>query len=255
MKKTVVSLVLCALLLVLAPVAQAEEEEPGTVTRISYWTIKAGMEDEFEEGLKRHNDFHKAHNDDWALHTWQVVTGKNAGKYLRGTFGHHWADFDAEDEMAEADAADAATNMNLYLESGHPIILNHLPNLSHPPESDGPSAMYRAVFFHLKQNGQRAFMEAVGKAHAAIGKTNWPSNYIWYEVVDGGRIPTLILVLPRANWAAFAPQEKSFAEMLLEAYGEEEAGAILAAFGDSTALQWSETGAYRPDLSYVPADM
>ncbi len=132
MRKAVLNLVgLCALLLVLPALAQAQEE-PGVVARWTYWTIKAGMEDQFEEGLKRHNAFHKSQNDDWALHTWQVVTGKNSGKYVRGSFDHHWADFDAEDEMAEADAADSATNIDPYIEAGRPAIYNYLADLSRP---------------------------------------------------------------------------------------------------------------------------
>ena len=88
-----------------------------------------------------------------------------------------------------------------------------------------------------------------------------PSYVLWSEVseqqhptevVDGGDIPTFIVVLPSDNWAGFAPADPSIGEMLGEAYGEEGAAKIFAAF-ESVDEQHSATFAYRPDLSYTPA--
>jgi hypothetical protein len=115
----------------------------------------------------------------------------------------------------------------------------------------GPAPLARAIHFHLKNGKSRDFEGAVEKIHAALSKRDWP-NYVWYDLVDGGYSPTYVVVLPRADWAGFAPGETTFGAAIREEYGDEAAG-IFEALSGSVAKQWSETIAYRPDLSYVPA--
>lgn len=245
------AVVVCALLLALPVAAQ---EEPGTITRATWWTVKAGMGEQFEEGLKRHNDFHRQQNDPVRLNTFEILTGERAGQYIRVTGGHHWADFDAEEQNAAADAADSAVNLDPYIASGIPRIYNFLPNLSRPRPGGGPSPMAALITFRLK--GGRSvpkFMNAISKVNAAARKTNWPVHTFWYVLVNGGEHPTFVLGLPEENWAGFASPEKSLAVMLEDAHGRQEAEMILATFDKTIKSQRSEIVRYRPDLSYIPA--
>ena len=243
----------CSVLaLILVPVALAQDEPSGDIARMSYWEAKDGMETEFEEGIRKHNAFHAMKGDPQAIHTWQIVTGKYAGTYARGSFGHTWAELDIPEDFQAADSADAAETMDPYMESDVPVIYRYLADWSRPPAGGGPAALTRVIHFHVKNGKSRMFRDAITKIHKAIGETERPVHYFWYEVVDGGDIPTYIVALPKDNWAGFAPLEQSMGEMLAEVYGEEGAAEISAAF-TSVDEQHSATYAYREDLSYLPA--
>jgi len=253
MKKLVMSIGICAVMvLAFAPLAQAQDEAPGEIARMTYWEAKAGMEGEFEEGLKQHNEFHVQQKDPNALYTWQIITGKYAGTYARGSFGNHWADLDLPEEFEKADEADSAETLDPYIGSANPVIYHYLADWSRPSATPGPKALTRVIHFHVKNGMQGKFSGAIDKIHKAIGETDWPSNYDWWEVVDGGDIPTYVLALPRDNWAGFEPADPSMSEMLAGVYGAEGVQEIFAAF-ESVDEEHSATYAYRADLSYVPA--
>lgn len=260
MKKLVGYLATLALLALTWPAGagaeshEASEGAVGVVTQVTYWTVKDGMSDDFEAGLTAHNALHASQNDPNGLHTWQVVSGKRAGTYIRVSFGHHWADFDVTGENVEADEADAAVNVDPYLEKGVPMFYSVLPALSRLPPGEGPSGVSRVITFDVRPGKQGAFLEAIGKIHEAIVKTDWLASYIWYQREDGGRLPTYVVVLPGPDWASFAPNEKPLPAVLTEVYGAEETAKILAGIADSVESEWSETTVYRRDLSYLPLD-
>ena len=230
------------------------QDHAGNISRVSFWTVKAGMFDQFETGLKKHNEFHGSMNDPNALHTWTVLNGPDAGRYLRGSLGHDWADFDREESTSEEDARDVAANLDPYIESDLPQHYLFLRDISSQPNSEGIAPMSNVIFFRLNQAGEQAFREAITKTHEAIVKTQWPSKgYFWHELWSGGEHPTFVLVLPMDSWADMVPIEPAFPAMIMEAYGPEEGRALLETFGQTINKQWSQVHQYRPDLSYVPA--
>ena len=236
------------LVLLLSGLPALAQEEPGNLARVAFWSIKAGMEEQFENGLKAHNGWHRQQNDSQALLTWEVVTGPRTGQYLRASFGHRWPDFDQDPKTADADAADSAIHLDPYIESGGPAIYRHIPELSRSAGETMPLA--RVLVFHLKYGKAREFEAAVMKIHQALGKIDWP-HYEWYALVDGGWGPTYVVSLPRANWAGFVPGEKSLPEVVGEAYGDEADG-IWEAFEETVASQESYSVTFRSDLSYIP---
>jgi hypothetical protein len=56
------------------------------------------MDQQLEAGRKKHNQFHKSHNDAWAWSTLLIETGMNTGTYVTSTCGHEWKDFDDWEE-------------------------------------------------------------------------------------------------------------------------------------------------------------
>jgi hypothetical protein len=221
------------------------------VTRVTAWKVKPGMEAKFEEGLKRHNEFHRKQADPLSLNTYQVQSGPNTGAYLRVAGNRHWQDFDAEAAIEKADQADTALNTDPYIESSMPIFYRVLADLSRP--KDGMSAMYSISFYHVKFSKTDDFRRAIRKFHEGIGKTQWPAHYGWFELINGGDGPEFVLSLPREKWADFNPPEKSFATMIEEAFGRSEAEAIGEVFQNAVTGVSTEIIQYRPDLSYIPA--
>jgi hypothetical protein len=230
------------------------QQSPANLGRVVAMVPKPGMAQQFEEGRKRHMEWHRKQNDTWAWETWQVQTGDASGVYLSITFGHTWKDFDAwEAKYAKGDEVDAAKNMDPYLVADTSSLWAFRNDVSRPPEGNEPSKMASVIHFILNSEGVNEFNIANRKIHEAIGKTNWPVHYQWYALVNGGEQPHFVLVLPHNSYAEMAPQEVSFEAMLEKAYGREDANALLRSLEKTIKRQWSEIIVYRPDLSYRPA--
>lgn len=251
MRRIGVFIGLLSVLLLAMPLATQEED--GNVALVIFLKAKPGMDKQLEEGAKKHMAFHRQHNDPWAWHVWQVASGDNTGMYVAATFGHSWADFDTSRLPREADEADADANIHPYV--GWEVVRYYasLGKVSRPPEGEGPMPLSQVITFHVRYGKSEEFTYLVKKFHKAIEKTNWPVHYLWYQLVNGGEAGTYVLVLPRANWAAFKPQEKSFAAMLEEAYGRPEAESLLKKWSRIMKGASSHTSRYRPELSYIPA--
>lgn len=250
MRKLGVFLAALSLLLLAAPVATQEED--GNLGRIYFVTVKPGSEGQFEDGLKKHMQWHRAQKDPWSWYVWETIAGENTGMYGAGTFDHRWADFDNPPVSQEADEAEAQMSIAPHIASLMVQYYARLPKVSRP-RPGGPAPMEEVLVFRLKMGAEQEFMNTIGKVHEAIGKTNWPVHYEWYALVAGGQHPTFVLVLPHDNWAAFKGPAKPFPAMLEEAVGRTEAEAILKSFDKATANLSSEVIRNRPDLSYVPS--
>lgn len=244
------SLACLCLAVVSAVVPAAAQEAPrGNLARVTYWTVADA--DAFEAGVQAHNQFHASLGDPVPIHTFEVVTGPRVGQYIRASFGHTWADFDAEMANLEGDAADSAKNLDPHVTGSVPAIYEALPELSHYTEG-GVRPLAKIITFQLKWGHERAFMDAVGKIHAALSEVEGFRPYLWYRLEDGGHVPSYVVSLPSDDWAGFAQPERGIDEIVGEKYGE-EAGAIFEAMGSAIESESSYTIAYRSDLSYLPA--
>lgn len=237
----------------LAALPSLAQEKPGTIARLYEARVKDGMEAQYEEGRKRHMDFHKKAGDTWTWSTWQVETGPRVGTYFVASGGHHWKDFDAWDaKMAEPDTADGARNLAPYTAGGGNAFYDFMANVSRPDPSGTISKMSQITIFRVKIGAEQAFINAARKIHEAIGKANWPVHYAWYALMDGGETPEFVLAIPMKGWVSMEEPEPSFPVMLEKAVGRTEAGAIMDSFGQTVRSQSVETWRYRPDLSYAP---
>ena len=229
------------------------EEEEGPLARVYFVKPKAGMGKHFEEAFGKHSDWHRKQNDDWAWHTWQMETGNRLDYYVVASIGHHWKDFDGRSEMDKADLENYFETVGPYVDTVEGIIAAHHPEISMPLTEEGITPLHGLLSFHLNMGERNDFFQTISKVHEAIKKTDWPTNYLWYELVSGDEHPTFYLIFPKENWAGFTPPEMNFEEMLKKAYGQQEAGEILAMFKKTVHCQTSEIRSYRPDLSYLPA--
>ena len=243
----VYSVVLCLLLLAL-PVATQEEE--GNIVQVIDQSVKPGMEAQYEEGRKAHMAWHKAQNDPWGWLVWQVISGEGSGQYVVGTFGHKWSDFDTPSVSEEGDSADFEKNIAPYVNAPQTRYYAFLPKVSRPWE--GTPKMNEVIFFHVEYGEGQTFNYLIKKFHDGIGKTNWPVHYSWYVLVNGGASGTYVLVLPRESWAAFKGPDKPFDAMLEEAYGRQEAEALIHKLGKVVKYTENSIIQNRPDLSYIP---
>ncbi len=248
MRRIGIFLAVVSLLLLALPVVA--QEDGGTVAEVICDKIQPGKVKQYEEGWKKHVDWHRKQNDPWTWVAWEVITGEDTGTYCWGSFGHNWEDFDSPGVPPDADEANWQETGAPFVQSTEVSFWTNLPKVSRPAE--GQAAMTSVIFVHTRYGMGEKFNYLVGEFHKAIEKTNMPWNYEWYALVSGGNVGTYALVLPRPNFAAFNPTGKPFPEMLEEAYGKAGADALLAKWRKVVKSENSELSRNRADLSYIP---
>lgn len=238
--------------LLLASTALAQTSQVN-VGRVIDQTPKPGMAKQYEEGRKRHMDWHRKAGDTWTWDIWQVTTGERAGTYLSITFGHTWKDFDAWDEKyAEADTADATANMSPSIGRQVESYWMLLTDASRMTASAQPSKMAEVIHFMVKPGSEEDFDYGIRKATEAANQQNWAGHYAWYSLANGGESGHYVLVIPINSWADMAEPDPGFFGMLEKALGRHGAELLGHLFDKSIKGTWSEMITYRPDLSYRP---
>ena len=240
----------CVALLAAPMMAQAPA---GAVVRVAVWKVKPGMGQQFQDGVKKHNQFHVKANDPVALETWEITSGSDTGQFLRIVTQPTWAAYDTPTYDTAADEADSATNVDPYTEAGEVRWWRFLADVSHGPMGGNPPAMDEVLFFHLNMGYSRDFMVLIKKVTDAAKKENWSVNYYWYVLENGGEHPTFALVIPKQKMADFDDPPVTFQAMLEKTFGRAEAEMIYKGFDKSIHCQRSQIIAHRADLSYTPA--
>ena len=240
---------LTCLFLLAAPVAAQDND--GNIAWIVFFQAKHGHNQELEDGVKKHMAWHGEQNGTWAWAVWSYETGESTGSYGAGTFGHNWADFDNLDVDAAADGADVAANIVPHVTPGTEWrYYQALMKVSKPRDEAAP--LSEVIVFRLHYGKDGDFMYLIGKFHKAIEETGWPVNYIWYRLMNGGQSTEYVLVLPRDNYASMKGPDKSFAAMLAEAVGQQEAQSLLKQWSKVVKSESSSLIRSRPDLGYTP---
>jgi hypothetical protein len=241
-----------ATLVALLAVPMMAQAPSGAVVRVAVWKVKPGMGQQFQAGVKKHNEFHVKANDPVGLETWEITSGENAGNYLRIVTRPSWAAYDTPTYDADADEADSAANVDPYMTGGPVEWWRLLADVSTGPMAGTPPAMDEVLFFHLNMGHSRDFMVLIKKVTEAAKANNWSVNYYRYVLENGGEHPTFALVIPKNKMADFDDPPVTFQAMLEKTFGRSEAEMIYKGFDKSVHCQKSETIAYRADLSYVP---
>lgn len=239
--------------LFLAAASAVAQQPTGVAARMVTIKPKDGMRHQFEEGYKRHLDWHRQNKDTWTWYGWQVITGERFGHFVDGTFGHNWDDFD----RAVAPAADAADNAENVVPYGDFLSVAQyvlLPEFSRNRslEDGTPSPFIELVYYHLFPGKESEFERIVRATHGAYGKTKQPRTYAWYKLVSGGDHPTYMLLLPYNKASDSQSSEKSFTAVLEEAYPPRESRKLLRQLRDTVRDIRSENLRYRVDMSYFP---
>lgn len=196
----------------------------GRLARLTVLVPKDGQDQQFEDGYKRHLEWHRAHGDRWTWLGWTVVTGERLGWFVDGTFDRSPAEIDAPVAPAE-DAADNETNVQ-------------------------PHASFASSSLYVRRDGARSALKTLTAAFLSVTTCRVHpgrerdfqraleargGEQLVLELVSGGARPTWLVLRPAATLGH-----------LLEADWLPQSDAI-----DSCT---SEALRYRGDLSYVPRE-
>jgi hypothetical protein len=185
---------------------------------------KDGQDQQFEDGYKRHLEWHRAHGDRWTYLGWTVVSRERLGWFVDGTSDRSADEIDAPVAPAE-DAADNAAHVesqasfsssSLYVRRGDAG--SALKTLT--------AAFVSVTTCRVRPGRERDFQRALGGGRG---------EQIVLELISGGARPTG-LILQRAATLG----------QLLQADWLPQT--------DATDGCTSEALRYRGDLSYIPRE-
>lgn len=242
---------LCLALALALPVAA--QEEMGTLTQVLGVKVNNGSATQFEDAVKTHLAWHKAQNDTWRWHAYEVMTGPYTGEYRYVSPGHFWKDYDGREKFEKADAANIEKTFGPYLESSMNMFYRVRPEVSRMPDSIDPMPLASIMHIVLHPKAVPDFEAMMQKIHEAMTETKWGSYYVWYSLENGGASPEYALVFPIERFADMAPPEKPFPAMLEEAFGRHDAAEVMETIMGSIESERTEILRFRSDLSYIPA--
>ena len=224
----------------------------GVVTEGYVVHVEGSHVSAFEEGLRRHNEFHAERGESWAWLVWSNATGA-VGDYVIMTPGHDWADFDDRPVPYDEDAAHFYETAGSHAASVTAMMWEDLPDVSRlPGEADWAPALVQVYDFELLMGHERAVMEMITKFKDAADAAQWPGQFGWNRSLSGDGPPTISVFVPQANWAGFGAEMDDVWEVMTAHHGEEEAMRLMRGFEQGVRPLSSRIWMFRADLSYMP---
>jgi hypothetical protein len=249
--KKLVSVLGISLLTAVSGVAQ---EKPGTISALEFQTPKNGMVKQYEEGRKQKLEWHKQQKDTQPLYVWEVVSGEHTGTYIVGRLEQHWADYDKPSVPDQADLDQYNKVIGASVQSRWTQYYEFLPKVSSSGDTKATDKFSEIIVYHVRAGEESEFNGALARAHEAIQKTKWANGYLWLALVNGGGGGTYVLIRPHKSWADFEgkPDMKPFRQMLVDAFGNEEADSLNKRFDASVESVTTEIDKFRATPSYLP---
>jgi len=209
------------------------------IGQFAVWKHKEGQSTNFENGFKRHLDWHRKNADQWSWYGWYVVSGKRFGLFIDGTFDLSWSDFDRPVDPL-ADMADNEINVSQYASLLDLFKVSCLEQYStqHP---DGYTLdLSRLLTLDIDDTtGLSGFLQEL---HDLYVHKKGIKSFRTFKVIDEGNLNQLIILMGFSNW-----EEYSISENLLEEISALDKKSSSKVIKNVT----SETLAYQKDMSYL----
>jgi len=174
----------CALLVASTVLAQ---QPPRTIIEVNRQKVLPGHAGQYEAARKKHMEWHKQAGDQWTWTVWEVTSGPDTGTYLVTTANHQWADYDSwTAKNGAGDSADSSASIGPHVAGNDRSYWTTRPDLSLWPTSNDLPPMGTLTVYYLKPGMGDQFASAVTKLTGALGKSKWPLNSMWYQLLNGG---------------------------------------------------------------------
>lgn len=223
------TLIVLALLLPVIGSAQSR-----SLAQFVTWNPKPGMEQQFEEGYKKHLEWHKNAGDTWNWYGWFFLSGPRTGQFMDATIDHAWGDFDNPVDPA-GDRADNEKHTVPYADFIDAAKLNAVSNLSRSGQYGLRTKYIKMITLQVLDDFS-ANVRIRNLRNKLADKTGI-NFFVTYKTVDGGRMDHWYILIGTDSWAGFEQCEDA-GDRLIDS----------AVFKSIT----SETLLYRHDLSYFP---
>lgn len=215
------------------------------LARFTFIVAKEGMQKQFEDGYKRHLEWHIDNGDQWNWYGWFIASGNRLGYFVDATFGHDWAEFDKPVDSAK-DVADIAINVLPFARFYTQFTCVYLPEFSNGTEANLSSSLPQNIYFKIKPGFELTFEKFLAELNKDWQKSEPKQNYLWYRIEDGGESPQYLLFLPHKN---FTEKQKS-ENFLAKLWSRNPTAQTL--FQTSVDSIRNETLRYRSDMTFIP---
>lgn len=250
--------VLAALsLLLLSPALPADEHEPAPALSDVWWVVpKNGMENQFEEAVKLHMQFRAEQGESRAWWTFTPTIGDRMNVYVFRSCCFNWADIDSflTEDQEKGFGENWNANVHQYVDHYHHYMERTDWEHSYWPDEGTDGPYYGVTEWTWKEDAGPASSAARKELskmalEADWGTTNGP--WVWMSRIGGK--DKLMIVSPYSDYAAMAPPEKTFYDMVTEKVGEKKRDALFADFNSGFVSSEYSVWRYAEDLS-SPSD-
>ena len=216
----------------------AAMERQATVARLVVWEPKPGMEKDFEDGYKRHLEWHRRNDDRWAWDGWTITSGDRDGYFVDGTFFRTWSELDNPVNPA-ADGANNAVIVEPYASVRAVSVYDELLDLSNLRPEQLRLPLMTFCYLEVAPGRGEEFEGLIGKA-IADGNRQLP-HAIFRSATEVSRY----LVMLPAEHPSSLREQAEFMSRLLQATAHEGRANLVEHIHEETAR-------HRPELSYAP---
>ncbi len=219
----------------------------GTAVFLFEYEPRPGMRAQFEDGYRRHLDWHRAANDQLDWYAWYVSTGPRAGRFLDGAFHLAFRDFD-ERVDPRADRADFERNVAPFVEPIARRVYRFRPELSTAAlfGEEGPTAMAEVTLISVHAGREARFEQALRELRSTLAETDEAPLFAFYQLVSGGERPSYMLWRPRHTWSDYDQTTGA-------GLGIGGGSSLDPALAESVERIRTETWSYRKELTYRPS--
>lgn len=221
------------------------QDHDSNLARFTVLIPKDGMQRQFEDGYKRHLQWHIDNGDTWNWYGWTIASGKRLGYFVDATFGRSWADFDKPVNPAK-DSADLDINVRPFAKAYTQFVCAFLPEFSRGTNADLSAALPQIISFKINPGQELAFEKFLAGFHKEWQKNEPEQNYLWYRIEDGEDVPQYLLFLPHWNFTEKRKTENFLAKLW------KQNPSLQSVFQTSVAEISGETMRYRADMTYIP---
>jgi hypothetical protein len=207
------------------------------IAQFAIWKPLPGQELAFQNGYKRHLQWHKTAGDTWEWYGWYFASGPRVGQFVDATFDHFWSDFDKPVNPDE-DRADNQINVYPYadLQSVFKVTLLKEQSIFNPASLKSK----RLRLLTIKVGDIPSGVKILDRLRAAYRNNPDVTTYMVFKSVDGGDVNELMLIIGFDSWEYFGKTENI----------QDQMAAIETGLNLKTILSiTSETLVYRADLS------
>jgi len=258
------AITVCMQCLACSAQGQATNTTDVSVAQVFFDVPGSTRRSDFEQGMAKHIAWLKANHEGWTWLTWEILTGKDTGKYVVASFGHKWDDFDTHETFNSAANSNFKESVGSALSSSSCTFYVLRTDLSLSGEFGTPSKFEQLNIFDVRPEGAREFSQSIKKMNAALKQTNFVSESFvspnsagghsrWYFMTNGGEGPQYVLATDRNSYSDFQPVETSLDDVMEKVYGKDQGDSIMSNVRKTFVHVYSELLRFRPDLSYRPA--
>jgi hypothetical protein len=201
---------------------------------------------EFEKALTSHAQ--KYHTGDWKWHTYDILSGPDAGGYHVAEGPNSWGQLDERKDISKEHTADWSTNVSpLTTGQGMQGFAIYREDLSSVPLLEFSEKMAVTHIFP-KQGYGDTVGAIIKKVKAVWQKSNEPVAV--FQASGSGPTQYILVFRYKTGWKERDPGfRKSFMERYKAEYNDSGYNEYLAAVQQFVEKSWTELLSYRADLS------